>query len=314
MIDIAYTRGRVIVLSNTFAGTQVACEQLTNAGFQLIIPPPLTAEDKQSWLKTNIRSAQAVIVGHDRIDRELIQSSPDLKVIAKQGVGLDGIDLKAAEEKGITILTAAGGNSDSVADLTILLILAISRNLIKANSVVKDGRWDRIVGHEVWTKKLGLIGFGEIGQRVAQRALGFSMQIGYFDIVNHEESSKKLRAAKMDLHELMSWADYISVHLPLNKHTQKFINQNLLSMMKPTAYLINTSRGGVIDERALYEHLVNNRIAGAGLDVFETEPPLDLALSKLPNLIATPHMASYTVEAINRVSMQIAEAVIRALG
>lgn len=313
MVNGTRAHGLILVLSNTFAATQSACERLNTEGYQVLIPPALAAAEKDAWIQNTMNKASAVIVGHDRIDRNLIENSPLLKVIAKQGVGLDSIDVQAAQEHDITVLTAAGGNSDSVADLTILLMLAVSRRLIPANSMVRQGGWDRIIGHEVWNKNLGLLGFGEIGQRVAQRARGFSMSIAYYDIIDYPETEKNLQAIKMDLFNLVSWADYVSVHLPLNPHTAKFVNQTLLSSMKPTAYLINTSRGGVIDEAALYDFLVNNKIAGAGLDVFEKEPPQDLAISRLPNVVATPHMAAYTFEAIERVSMQVADSVIAAL-
>lgn len=313
MVTDTRKHGQILILSNTFAATQIACEQLRKVGFSVVIPPALAVTEKSAWIQNALHKACAVIVGHDRIDRYLIENSPLLKVIAKQGVGLDSIDVQAAKEYGITVLTAAGGNSDSVADLAILLMLAVSRRLIPANDMVRQGGWDRIVGHEVWNKNLGLVGFGEIGQRVARRARGFSMSIGYYDLIDYPETEKKLQAAKMDLFDLVSWADYVSIHLPLNPHTAKFVNDKVLSLMKPTAYLINTSRGGVIDEAALYDFLVNNRIAGAGLDVFEKEPPQDLALSQLPNVVATPHMAAYTVEAIERVSMQVAHSVIDTL-
>ncbi|MHB8089473.1 MAG: phosphoglycerate dehydrogenase [Anaerolineaceae bacterium] len=305
--------GEILVLSNTFAATPVACDYLAKNGYQVVIPPKLAPVEKDAWLEAAMKKSSAVIVGHDRIDRHLIENSPLLKVIAKQGVGLDNIDTQAANEHQVRVLTAAGGNSDSVADLAMLLILAVSRKVIPANNMVRQGGWDRVIGHEVWNKNLGLVGFGEIGQRVARRAKGFSMSIAYYDIMEYPEAEQSLGAAKMDLPDLLSWADYVSLHLPLNPQTAKIVNGELLSLMKQTACLINTSRGGVIDETALYDSLVNHRIAGAGLDVFEKEPPTDLALVQLANVVATPHMAAYTTEAIERVSMQVAQSVIDTL-
>lgn len=306
-------RGEILVLSNTFAATPVACDYLTDNGYQVVLPPKLPFSEKIIWMEAALQKSCAVIVGHDRIDRKLIENSPLLRVIAKQGVGLDNIDTQAAKDHSVKVLTAAGGNSESVADMAMLLILAVSRKIIPATSMVRQGGWDRVVGNEVWNKKLGLVGFGEIGQRVAIRAKGFSMSIGYYDIIDYSSAEDSIGAVKMDLQDLMAWADYISLHLPLNPKTEKIINANLLSLMKPTAFLINTSRGGVIDEKALYEFLANNQIAGAGLDVLEMEPPTDLSLAQLPNVVATPHMAAYTFEAIERVSMQVAISVIEAL-
>lgn len=313
MVNKSSPRGSILVLSNTFATTQIACDYLKNNGYQVVIPPKIAAAEKSNWIQNELGKSTAVIVGHDRIDRHLLENAPKLRVIAKQGVGLDNIDTKAAEEHRVKVLTAAGGNSDSVADLTMLLILAVSRKLIPANAMVRQGGWDRIVGREVWQKNLGLVGFGEIGQRVAARAKGFSMSIAYYDIVEYPEIEDTLGAVKMKLRDLAAWADYLSIHLPLNSYTAKMINEQLLACMKPTAYLINTSRGGVIDETALYQFLLENKIAGAGLDVFEKEPPVELDLMQLPNVVATPHMAAYTVEAIERVSMQVATSVIDAL-
>lgn len=306
-------RNEILVLSNTFATTPVACDYLTDNGYQVVLPPQLPSGEKTIWMEAALQNSCAVIVGHDRIDRKLIENSPLLRVIAKQGVGLDNIDTQAAKDHGVVVLTAAGGNSESVADMAMLLILAVSRKIIPATSMVKHGGWDRVVGNEVWKKKLGLVGFGEIGQRVAARAKGFSMSVAYYDIIDYPSAEESIGAVKMDLPDLMAWADYVSLHLPLNPKTEKIINANLLSLMKPTAFLINTSRGGVIDEKALYDFLVNHQIAGAGLDVFEMEPPTDLSLAQLPNVVATPHMAAYTFEAIERVSMQVAISVIEAL-
>jgi D-3-phosphoglycerate dehydrogenase len=305
--------GNIVVLSNTFARTKVACDFLINAGYNINILPALEGQQKKDWIRSNLQKADAVIVGHDRIDKELIENSQSLRVIAKQGVGLDNIDTLVAKDRNIKVITATGGNSDSVADLAFLLILAVSRQLILANDVVRNGKWDRIVGFELRNKNLGIIGFGEIGQRVAARAKGFSMSIAYYDIIEHCEAEHLYSAKKMDLLDLMAWADYVSIHIPLNANTKKIINANLFSLMKPTSFLINTSRGGVVDEKALYEFLINNRIAGAGLDVFELEPPNDLSLARLPNVIATPHMAAYTFEAIEQVSMQVANSVLESL-
>lgn len=306
-------KGKILVLSNTFAKTQQACELLEVGGYQVMLIPELADNEKPAWINSAIKNVSAVIVGHDRLDKALIETAQMLKVIAKQGVGLDNIDTKIANERGISIVTAAKGNSDSVADLTILLMLAVSRLLIPANTMVKNGGWSRVIGHEISHKNLGIIGFGEIGQRVAFRARGFSMSISYFDIVEQPDAEQLLCANKFELPDLLSWADYISIHLPLNKYTAKIINKDRLALMKPTAYLINTSRGGVLDETALLEFLVENKLAGAGLDVFENEPPSNLSLAMLPNVVATPHMAAYTYEAIDRVSMQVAHAVLETL-
>lgn len=305
--------GKILVLSNSFTRSQDAINLLTEKGWQIEIPPQLDANEKGNWIKNALAKASAVIVGHDHIDRSLIETSPLLKVIAKQGVGTDSIDINAAKEKGIKIVTAAGANSESVADLAFLLMLAVSRQLIPANIMVKDGGWDRVFGHEVWNKNLGIIGFGEIGQRVAHRAKGFSMKISYYDIIEHKEAEQLIGATRKELSELMSWADFISIHLPLNAHTAGTINGNLLSVMKPSAYLINTSRGGVIDEVALLKALIDHKIAGAGLDVFVDEPLKDLTIAQLPNVVATPHMAAYTFEATERVSIQVANSILEAL-
>ncbi|GEN86141.1 phosphoglycerate dehydrogenase [Oceanobacillus sojae] len=244
-----------------------------------------------------IGNADVLIVGLEQIDREIINCSNSLKLIAKHGVGTDNIDLKAAGEKGIIVANTPGTNNDAVADLAFGLMLSAARSIVAANNKVKDGEWPRFDGHSVWGKTLGIIGLGAIGKGVARRANGFSMEVLGYDITDKSPDEEALNINRVSFHELLSRSDYISLHVPLNKHTKGMIGKEQLKRMKETSILINTARGGLIDEEELYKALTNSSIQSCALDVFETEPVKDKKLLSLDSLTVTPHMAAYTVEA-----------------
>ncbi|AEH50170.1 phosphoglycerate dehydrogenase [Pseudothermotoga thermarum] len=252
-----------------------------------------------------------IIVGTDPITRKVIESLPDLKVIAKHGVGVDNIDLKAAKERGIIVTNAPGSNNEAVADLTWALILAAARQVPKADQTTRQGRWDRFVGYEIYGKTIGIIGTGQIGLAVARRAKGFGMRILGYDLVQNEIAIKELGVIYVSLEELLKESDVVTVHVPLNEKTQHMIGKKELELMKKTAILVNTSRGEVIDEEALYEALKNNRIFAAGLDVFSQEPPVNSPLLKLENVVLTPHIGAYTVEANYRMGMAAAKSIVQ---
>jgi phosphoglycerate dehydrogenase-like enzyme len=170
-----------------------------------------------------------------------------------------------------------------------------------------------VFGNEVCQKKLGIIGFGEIGQKVAHRAGGFLMEIAYSDVIACPQAERTLGAEPMDLGRLLGWSDFLTLHVPLNENTRHLIGKSELALMQPSAYLINLSRGGVVDEEALYHALCDNQIAGAGLDVFECEPLSDRRLAQLPNVVVSPHMGAYTFEALERVSVVVARAILAGL-
>ncbi|GLI50332.1 2-hydroxyacid dehydrogenase [Tepidanaerobacter syntrophicus] len=243
-----------------------------------------------------------VIVGLDPMDKEVLRNARKLKAISKYGVGLDNIDLNVAQELGIKVRRAEGANTRSVAELAIGLFFALSRNIPKAVINVKDGRWDRAIGTEIGAKIVGIIGFGAIGREVAKMASGLDMEIMAYDpYFNDIELIKAMNVKMTSIDEILEKADFITLHLPLNEETNKIINSKTLSKMKQTAYLVNTARGELVDEDALYNALKNGIIAGAAQDVFSHEPPdKQNKLLALDNFILTPHIGAYTKEATER--------------
>ncbi len=256
-----------------------------------------------------------VIVGLDPMDEEVLRSAKNLKAISKYGVGLDNIDLKVAEELGIKVRKAEGTNTRSVAELTIGLFFALSRSIPKAVADVKDGRWDRTIGTEIGAKVVGIIGFGAIGREVAKMSSGLEMEIMAYDpYFNDVELTKAMNVKMTNIDEILEKADFVTLHLPLNEETNKIINSKTLSRMKQTAYLVNTARGELVDEDALYEALKNGIIAGAAQDVFSQEPPdKQNKLLALDNFILTPHIGAYTKEATERMVVTSAKNLIEML-
>lgn len=251
-----------------------------------------------------------------RITRDSLARADRLTVIGRAGVGVDTIDVEAATERGIAVLTAPAGNTISAAELTLALILALVRRVPAADRSMRAGQWDRksFNGAELQGKTLGLLGAGRIGSEVARRARAFGMRVIAYDPFLTEERAQAIGLELAPLDAIIREGDIISVHVPLTDKTTGLIGEKELSMMKPTAFVVNVARGGVVDERALHGALTANRIAGAALDVFETEPlPADHELRSLANVVLTPHLGASTVEAQHSVALEIADAVRAAL-
>ncbi len=251
-----------------------------------------------------------------RVTREVLAAAENLKVIARAGVGVDNIDIDAATEYGVMVVNAPTGNIVAAAEHTIALLMALARRLPQAYVAMREGRWDRkaYMGMEVREKTLGLIGLGRVASEVARRARGLEMHVIAHDPYVSTEYAQKLGVALVPLEELLSRADVVSLHLPLTAETRHFMNAARFARMKPGSYLINTSRGGVIDEEALLRALDEGRLAGAALDVFSVEPlPEDHPLRRHPKVILTPHIGGSTVEAQARVARDAAEQVIAVL-
>lgn len=249
----------------------------------------------------------------DRIDKNLIISAPRLKIIANYGVGFNNIDVEAATEKGIPVTNTPRVLTDATADLAMALILASGRRLVEGDRRTRAGQFRywapfHFLGHEITGKTLGIIGFGRIGKAVAKRAAGFDMKVIYYNRRRLESSEEEvLNVEYVDFNNLLKEADFVSLHVPLSPHTVHLIGSDELKKMKPSAYLINTSRGSVVDEKALLEALNNAEIQGAGLDVYENEPDLTPGLSDLENATLLPHMGSSTVETRTKMAFMAAE-------
>ncbi len=272
--------------------------------------------DNREQLMESLATAQALIVrNRTQVNQELIAKAPQLRVVGRLGVGLDNIDMDLCKEKGITVYPAVGANAQAVAEYVIATAFILLRGAFLASSQVVDGSWPRNKlsnGLEVSGKTLGLVGFGGIGRLTASLARGLGMKIVAYDPMIAEDSSvwKETGASSLSLEDLLRQSDVISLHVPLTNDTRHLINAEQLALMKAQAVLINTSRGGIVDEQALVSALKAGKLRGAALDVFEDEPvKAGNSLPDMPNLILTPHIAGLTEEANERVSGVIAEKV-----
>jgi len=238
----------------------------------------------------------------DRIDGEVMDTSGCLKVVSNHAVGFDNVDVDAATRRGIYVTNTPDVLTETTADAAWALILAVARRITEAERFLRDGKWKSwsptlMVGTDVYGKTLGILGLGRIGGAVARRAKGFNMKVLYNDISRNERLEKELDIKFVDMDQLLKESDFISLHVPLMPSTRHLINEKAISKMKKSAILVNTSRGPVVDEQALYEALKEKKIAGAGLDVFEKEPvELGNPLLKLDNVVLLPHIASATIE------------------
>jgi D-3-phosphoglycerate dehydrogenase len=275
------------------------------------------ATSKTELLKI-ISNFEGVIIGsREPFDKEVINSGKKLQVISRFGVGYNNVDTKAAAKKGIYV-TITPVLCETVADLTFGLMISATRRIPQAWRYVKEGKWGVetgfFTGTDIHGKTLGIIGLGRIGSAVAKRAKGFAMDVLYYDLVRNIEMERKLCLKYVSLEALLSQADIVTIHVPLTDRTMRLIGERELKLMKPTAYLINTSRGPTVDETALYTAVNEGWIAGAGLDVFSEEPvnPENPLLS-LKNIIYTPHIASSTLECRYKMAMMSVENTIRVL-
>src|SRR5512136_1269226 len=249
-------------------------------------------------LRMKVAQADAWIVAFHPIGAALMDAAPRLRVIAKHGVGVDNIDISAATARGIIVTTAPSANDQAVADLTMGLLLAMLRRIPEANASVKAGRWERFLGCGLSGKVMGILGLGRIGQNVARRAKGFAVELVGADPFWPEEATRELGVRRVTTDELFTQSDIISLHAPLTAETQGLIDGAAIGRMKAGVWIVNTSRGRVVDEKAMYEALASGKVAGYATDVFENEPPIGTPLLTLPNVIATPHMGTHTRESL----------------
>ena len=288
-------------------------EVLEKNGLKVTYEPEITPEQ----IGEKIGSFEVVVVrSRTKITRELVEKADKCKIIARVGVGLDNIDQDAAKEKSIRVLNAVEGAITAVAELVIGLMLSMAREIPRADREIRNGNWIKkeLMGTELKGKYLGIVGLGNIGKRLGRLARALNMNIIGYDVVPiDDEFSKEVGLMKADLDTLLSSADYVSFHVPLLDSTRHMINGEKLKLMKKTARIINTARGGVIDEEALYNSLKDGDLAGAALDVFEVEPATGNKLTTLPNFVATPHMGAQTKEAQLLAANVIAEKIIQVL-
>ncbi|MBT8358488.1 MAG: phosphoglycerate dehydrogenase [Desulfobacterales bacterium] len=260
-----------------------------------------------------LKDVDVVLCGNDLVVNDaMLGMAPRLKAVAKMGVGLDTIDIKAASSHDAIVFNTPGANNQAVADHTFGLILSLARKIVYCDQSLRDKRWEHtnIMGIEIWQKTIGLIGLGAIGQCVALRAKGFQMKIVACDPFWPEEFADEHGIKKIEMDDLLKTSDIVSLHLPLTEENRGMINTKSLQRMKTTALLINAARGEIVNEKDLYNALKDNVIAGAGLDVFENEPLTNSPLLELDNVVLTPHVAAFTSDAMNNMGTGIANQII----
>ena len=272
--------------------------------------------DRIELLAALSKGVDAVLIrSATKMDAEAISAAKGLKVIARAGVGLDNVEIPAATAAGVMVVNAPTSNIVSAAELAIGLLLASARSISPAHAALRGGKWARskYTGAELFEKTLGIVGFGRIGQLVAHRMQAFGMDVIAYDPYLQPAKAAQLNVKLVELDELLKVSDFITIHLPKTKETANLIGTDALKKVKPTVRIINAARGGVLDESALYEALKNGKVAGAGLDVFATEPCTDSPLFTLDNVVATPHLGASTDEAQERAGIAVAISVRKAL-
>jgi D-3-phosphoglycerate dehydrogenase len=288
-------------------------EILQKNGLKITYEPEITPDQ----IKEKISNFDIVVVrSRTKITKEMIDRATQCKIIARVGVGLDNIDVDAAKAKGIRVINAVEGAMNAVAELVLGLMLSLAREIPRADREIRNGNWlkKELMGSELSGKYLGIVGLGNIGKRLAKLARGLNMNIIVFDVMPiADDFARDVGLIKADIDTLLSSADYISFHVPLTETTHHLVNSKRISTMKKTAYIINTSRGEIIDEDALYNALKEGKIAGAALDVFEKEPAVGNKLATLPNVVCTPHIGAQTKEAQTLAANVIGEKIIMIL-
>lgn len=286
---------------------------LVDNGLKVSYEPTITAEQIQETIgQYNI----VIVRSRTKLTKELIEKADNCKIIARVGVGLDNIDEEAAKTKNIRVINAVEGAMNAVAELVLGLMLSLARQTARGDREIRNGNWlkKELKGTELRGKYLGIIGLGNIGKRLGRLARALNMNIIGYDVIPiDEEFSKEVGLLKADLNTLLQSSDYISIHVPLLDSTYHLLDAQKMSTMKKTAKIINTSRGGVVDEDALYDALKNGTLGGAALDVFEKEPATGNKLAELDNVILTPHIGAQTKEAQSLAANVIAEKIIQIL-
>jgi D-3-phosphoglycerate dehydrogenase / 2-oxoglutarate reductase len=274
-------------------------------GLELVVRTGLAADKLIAELGD---SAALVVRSATQATREVIAAGASLKVIGRAGAGVDNIDVKAATERGIVVLNTPGGNAEAAGELAIAMMFALARNLARADATMKAGTWDKksFNGMEILGKTLGLVGIGNVGSIVGRHALAMGMNVIAFDPFVTPEKAAALGFRLASFEDVVKTADFLSIHSPRTEQTRGLFNAKVLSTMKKGSFLINCARGGIVVEKDLIEALDNGTLRGAGVDVYDKEPPEEWSLAKHPRVIASPHIGASTAEAQVNVSVMIA--------
>jgi len=283
-----------------FAFEAMIREHLAEHGCEVLEHQAHDMQMKEETLLTLVPEAAGMITALEPVTARVLAAAPSLRVICATGVGYDHIDVEAATARGVAVCTSAGSNHQSVAELTLGLMVAVARQIAHGDRVLRRGGWEPLVGPELWGKTLGIVGLGRIGKAVALLARAFGMRVIATDIVLDHTFGSVHHVEYVPLPKLLRLADVVSLHCPLTKATRGLMNERTFRLMKPTAYLINTARGPVVDEPALVQAILSRQIAGAALDVFPDEPHIDAKLREAPNVVLTPHIGGSANEALER--------------
>lgn len=301
---------KVLITPRSFGkNSNEAFERLKANGFEIVRKPDGSMYTEEE-MKKAVEDVDAVIVGVDPMNKEVLSHGKKLKIIAKYGVGTDNIDLEYCKEHGIAVEITRGANSSAVADYAFALILGLARRMVEIDKGCRAGDWKKKGSLDVYGKKLGVLGLGAIGKGVVKRGRGFDMEVYGYDVFKDEAFIAENQVKFTDVEEIFRECDFISVHLPLLKETEHLIDRRLLSVAKKNLVLINTARGGIIDEKDLYDALKSGEIYGAGIDAFECEPASESPLLELDNVILGSHCAASTKGAVDKMTEMAADNVL----
>jgi D-3-phosphoglycerate dehydrogenase len=282
---------------------------LKKAGLHVDVKTGMSPEE----LKAVIGEYNGIVIrSATKLTADVLEAAKNLKVIGRAGSGLDNVDKAAASKKGIVVMNTPGGNTITTAEHTVSLMLSLARLIPQATASMKEGRWEKkkFTGVELFNKTLGVVGIGAIGSEVAKRAQGLEMNVIAYDPFLSDEKARDIGVEKVALEELFRRADFITFHTPLTQETRNLVNKKTIKLMKDGVRIINCSRGGIVNEKDLFEALESGKVGGAALDVFEKEPPQDYALARHPRVVCTPHLGAATGEAQENVAVAVAEQVV----
>ena len=301
---------RVLISPTTLAGVQASFVDVLKAeGFELVYHGRTSQLNEEQILET-LKGIDAVLAGSEPYNERVLAAHPQLKVIARVGVGYDAVDCDAATRHGVVVATTPNTNQGAVAEHTFAMMLALTKNIVSQHIGTREGRWPRGSNIPMRWRTLGIAGLGRIGKAMATRAKAFEMKVIAHDPFPDTAWAKANDVTLVSLEELFRESDFLTLHMPALPETTNMVNAKMLALMKPTAYLINTSRGAVIHEADLYEALKAKRIAGAGLDVFAVEPPGNSPLLTLDNVVLTPHAAGVDLQSRDDMARSAADAII----
>ncbi|MEE9387239.1 MAG: phosphoglycerate dehydrogenase [Paracoccaceae bacterium] len=288
--------------------SETAVQIFRDRGIDVTFEPDL-GKDKVALLKAIAEYDGLAIRSATKVTEKILANAPNLKVIARAGIGVDNVDIPAASKKGVIVMNTPFGNSITTAEHAIALMMAVARQIPEASASTHAGKWEksRFMGVELTNKTLGLIGAGNIGSIVAERARGLKMKVIAYDPFLSEERAAKIGVTKVELDDIWERSDFITFHVPLTDKTRNILSRDAIAKLKPGVRIINCARGGLVDEDALADALKAGQVAGAGFDVFASEPATDSPLFNLPNVVVTPHLGASTSEAQENVAVQVAE-------